>query len=365
MEASLADVHTLRVVLVQRGELAEVEREVACENCSAVARLCPSAEVELAPFEHGELNDPELDAPFDFAAAHPIRRFRRGGRVFDRVRMEPRTLGDIAPLWRARRRKRLGRWVVSALGVAAVGDERTAGGMARLLEDPEVLRDVMAVFEDAHYPRRLFARRACAECGARLDVPAPAAREADVLGLFEARADGEPAEALGFPSVSAFEALVREKAAPVFAALRVRGVDLVLEEGVPDCDEGGVPLLGSYTPPTAGDEGTLAAPPTVRVYYRAFRAEWLADARFDLAAEVSETIRHELEHHLAFLAGDDPVDDEERAAIAAERAALLGPTGMRRRAVRAWADDLGGFARTTWPLWVALGVAAALTKCGA
>ncbi len=39
---------------------------------------------------------------------------------------------------------------------------------------------------------------------------------------------------------------------------------------------------------------------------------WHEDGPFDWDAELAETIEHELEHHMAYLVGDDPMDEEER-----------------------------------------------------
>jgi hypothetical protein len=99
------------------------------------------------------------------------------------------------------------------------------------------------------------------------------------------------------------------------------------------------------------------------LFYRTFRAEYRADPAFDLEAEIHETIDHEVTHHLHHLSGDDPLDDEERAEIAMEHARLVGRREVARRAARGFAGDIAGFLRVSWPLWIALAVASALTWC--
>ena len=53
-------------------------------------------------------------------------------------------------------------------------------------------------------------------------------------------------------------------------------------------------------------------PAEVTIFYRTFRAMWNEEGGYDWEAEIRETIEHELEHHVAFLTGDDPMDEAER-----------------------------------------------------
>ena len=79
--------------------------------------------------------------------------------------------------------------------------------------------------------------------------------------------------------------------------------------------------------------------------------------------EIHETIDHEVVHHLHHLAGDDPVDDAERAEIDMERARIVGRRESARRAARGFAGDIAGFVRVTWPIWAILAAGTALAFC--
>ena len=68
--------------------------------------------------------------------------------------------------------------------------------------------------------------------------------------------------------------------------------------------------------------------------------------------EIVETLEHELDHHDAWRRGNDPVDDEERAAIVDEERIRVGDTEAMRRASRAARGSVGEFLRRTWPLWL-------------
>jgi hypothetical protein len=127
---------------------------------------------------------------------------------------------------------------------------------------------------------------------------------------------------------------------------------LVIEGGVAAVDDGGEPLLGSYVPPHPGHSDTPTQSPLVTVYYRTFRAMWDEDGPYDWEDELTETIEHELEHHIAFLRGDDPTDDEERAVIRNEAARIVGRREVGRRAIVELGASWTDFLRRTWPLWV-------------
>jgi Zincin-like metallopeptidase len=128
----------------------------------------------------------------------------------------------------------------------------------------------------------------------------------------------------------------------------------LVEGGVAACDDGGDPLLGSYVPPAAGasDGSTPTRAAEITVFYRTFRGGWQDDASFDWEAELKETIEHELEHHFAYLAGDDPMDEQERRAIADEAAKIYGTREPLRHEARALGHDVGAFFRRTWPIWL-------------
>ncbi len=351
----LADLHVLRVALAQGGAVPEPEITLDCENCDQPLRVVPAMRVELGPFRDDELDDPELDAPFPWGEEHPIPPVRVGRALARTIRLAPRTVGDARMLLRRDPSTPFDVTpaLVTALGVVAIGHERRASAIARTLAAaPAATWDAVCdLWDEAHGHPRLIASARCEGCGARNDVPAPAERELSVPGGPSAsrRRGAAPA----FPDADAFARLVRTHADAVFERRRVRGVDLIVDEGVPAVDDGGEPLLGCYTPPHT-DDLLIERPPEIRLFMRTFRAEVGTDPAFDLAAEVRETIDHELEHHLNFLIGDDPLDDEERDAIADERRRLVGRRESTRRGFRALGADLQGFLRVGWPL-LALG----------
>jgi len=115
-------------------------------------------------------------------------------------------------------------------------------------------------------------------------------------------------------------------------------------------DDGGEPLLGCYQLPDP--DGLVPQPAEIRVFYRTFASMAEDLAEFDARAEVAETVRHELTHHLNFLAGDDPLDDQEQAAIHYERARRVGRRESKRRAVRALGTDVVEFFVRTWAVWL-------------
>jgi len=286
-------------------------------------------------------------------------------------------------------------------------------GRASVVESSIALADALAgapkrawgaivdLFHTAHYSPRLVGVYRCPACGARNDLDVPLDRELaredlEVDGTFEEQdEDAEPSRAEAqdsaperepdahpagpvvavtkaraatgrrpFPDLAGFEARVRRAAAAVYRARGVKNIDLFIDAGVPACDDGGEPLLGSYTPGTsAGADLEIPKRPEIRLFYRTFRAEHRADPGFDLEAEIHETIDHEVTHHLHHLSGDDPLDDEERAEIAMEHARLVGRREVARRDARRVFGDITGFFRVSWPLWIALAAAAALTWC--
>jgi hypothetical protein len=156
---------------------------------------------------------------------------------------------------------------------------------------------------------------------------------------------------------------VREVAGSIYRARGVQNIDLFIDGGVPACDEGGEPLLGSYTPGTTELDAGIPQPPEIRLYYRSFKAEVFADPSFDLDREIRETIDHEITHHLHFLAGSDPLDDEEQEQIADEQVRLVGRSESIRRARRGLAGELAGFLRVTWPVWLVLLLGAVISWC--
>src|SRR5215216_3105090 len=89
----LSDFHTLRVLLRRLGVVDEAPLEVSCQNCDRSFCVRPSSALELGPYRDAELDDPELDARFDFEVEH---RLEVPG--IAQLRLDPRTLGDAEAL---------------------------------------------------------------------------------------------------------------------------------------------------------------------------------------------------------------------------------------------------------------------------
>ena len=82
---------------------------------------------------------------------------------------------------------------------------------------------------------------------------------------------------------------------------------------------------------------------------------------FDWEDELRETIEHELEHHVYFLQGDDPMDDEERSEIVQEAVRVVGRRESTRRSLQVFGASFPDFFRRTWPLWLVAALALAIT----
>jgi hypothetical protein len=358
---SLRDAHVLRALFAHAGVVDEEPAELPCENCGEVFRIAPSTLLEIAPFVDGELDDPELDAPFQYDKPHLIPPIRVGAEVARSIRIAPRSVEEALPLWRTEdaRSFRITPALVIAMGITALGRERRASAIADALmkASAAAYQRVADWLYDAHYSARLVAVHRCASCGARNDLDVPWVREFP-YEVGEARRSRRP-----FPDLDTFEAMVRAAADRIFVARGVRNIDLVVHDDVPYCDDGGEPLLGCYTP--GGTDADLGVPraPEIRIFYKTFEAEWRRDRAFDVAAEIDETIDHEITHHLHHLAGDDPLDDEEREAIAKDEIRRVGKREAARRAKKSLAADLGGFLRVSWPLFVIALVSTYMTFC--
>lgn len=387
----IRDVHTLRALLTRAAHLPEEPAGFTCENCGASFETAPTSHLETGPFVDGELGDPELDAPFPFGAPQPIPRVllptvaprpsgrrptslppvsrpsgaRSDTRAADTITFAERTADDARALFRAAdawltgrsRAMRITPAIVLGMGIVALGTERRTSVLAQALASASgaAWSRVVDLWLDAAYPRRLFGLYRCPECGARNDLDVPLAREWD-REASRARARSNPRDA--FPDLDTFEQRVRAHADRIYAARGVRNIDLFVDAGVPACDDGGEPLLGSYLPGGTDETTFVPRSPEVRLYYRTFKSEYAADPTFDVEAEIAETIDHEIEHHLNHLGGEDPLDDEERAAIDKEDLRRIGAREAARRTRRALTADLTGFFRATWLLWVAMTIAA-------
>jgi hypothetical protein len=355
-DLALGELEVLRAIARKIGLVEERAARVECSNCGGVTRVRPCDGLELGPFLHGELADPELDVPFDFAEAYPID-------GLGRVRLSRLTVRGAAPLFEALQRPqglRITSGVARALGVAAVDEVDDPRRIARRLRhaSADALDAFTALFENAHYGPRLITIHLCPTCGTALECPAPAERELslpavdDAIGASRARSDE------AFADLDAFEALAWQVADRVLGKTVLHDVDLVVEGGPAATDAGGSPLLGSYLPPSP--DGQIALRAEIALYHRTFENQWRFDGPYDLEAEIEDTLRHELEHHVAHLDGDDPMDRDERAAIEQEARQRIGPTEARRRTTRDAVRGGREFLRATWWIWViaALGVAA-------
>ncbi|HVH45733.1 MAG TPA: metallopeptidase family protein, partial [Labilithrix sp.] len=146
-------------------------------------------------------------------------------------------------------------------------------------------------------------------------------------------------------------------------------VELVVESGTPDVDDGGEPLLGSYVPPPPRGAPVPTHPPKVTIYYRTFERIEQEEGRFDWEAELRETIEHELEHHVFWLRGDDPMADEEHAEIDREVVRVIGRGESTRRTLAVFGLSFGEFVRRAWLFIVLAALAFAIWfaegRCGA
>jgi hypothetical protein len=344
----LADFHALRAIATHLGWLEEEVVEIACLNCDHPIEHTPCAALPIGPFEERALRDPELDATLPLGEPHLV---AHG----ESVTFGPLSLGEALPLHAAlgRRRFRVTESVVRAMGIVELGDARSPAAIAEKLRaaDNDFWGIVTNLFLEAHYPPRLFSMARCSECGARNDVDAPYEREFIYqLGETDPPTNTEEEfvsfDAFAERARASYEELVPEEA---------RGeLTFLVEGGVPACDDGGVPLLGSYVPPSPGDAASPSRAGEIAVFYRTFRAMWSDEGGYDWRAELEETIEHEFEHHLGALRGDDPMDEDEREEIDAEARRIHGERTLVRRDAAALADDFYGFWKRTWPLWIVL-----------
>jgi hypothetical protein len=344
----LEDFHVLRTVVLALGLLPEEPVKRLCVNCDEPLTVALSRSVPLGPFLDGELDDEELDEPFAFDEAHVV---GAPGPDAARVTLSRLSVDEAHELWAvasSHDRRRMAR----RLGVLRFDDVTDPRRIVRKIDklDDDHWEALLDLFEAAHYPPRLTALVRCPSCDAESSFRAPRVREFPELGDATEPLP-EPADMAGFPSPDAFFAAMHDHGKTIaerLAIARVDEVPLLLEEGVPHVDDGGAPLLGSYTPPIEGEAGLGPQLGEVRLYYRTFRNLWLEEGPYDVDAEIAETIEHELEHHLAFLRGYDETDEEERAQIVRDRQRVQGRKETRREARGR------SFLGRTWPLWAIL-----------
>jgi hypothetical protein len=357
-DLALCDANVVEGILAELGAIEKDRVPLTCRNCGESLELV--ATLPLAPLLSPP-GDDELDRPgrwdrsewHDFA--RPIEVGRRGSAdrfqlarrtLRDRARLEA-MLGDTLPI---------GAPLVRAVGISALarGEATVTTSATAIARALEALDDasfdpawdaISRAYDEQHWPPRLLAAMPCPECGARHDVEAVKRP----LEWIDAR---EPADPGAFPSLEEFRARAARIAREVFHATglaEITDVEVLVDDDVPPCDDGGEPLLGSYTPSGGGAQGELHV---IALYYRTFRAMH-ADEPYDVEEEIRETIDHELEHHVGHLRGDDPLDDEERAEIVRERARRLG-VSPKVAAEPASIPDFVRFVRSTWPIWLAV-----------
>ena len=361
----LGDFHAIRALSLAGGLLVEATVELPCKNCDATLTVHPCKALPLGPFRDFELSDPELDATLPLGVAHEIPVLELpGGRRASTATFEARTAEQARPLFMAlsQREVVVDAAFVFAMGLVALGEEESREAIAEALSqcDDDAFAAVTDVFLSTHYPLRLGAPIRCESCGARNDVDAPYEREVEPSDLTRGDARGNGENVPGdFPTLDDFAEVARASFEEHVARFPADTVDLVVTDATPACDDGGEPLLGSYVPGAAPDAHGLLSRPTVTVYVRTFRAMWTEEGAFDVAAEIDETIEHELQHHEHHLLGDDPMDDEERAEIAREAQRVHGKTQVARDAARGLGMDIGEFVRRTWLVWLLLFIAGA------
>jgi hypothetical protein len=346
---SLRDAHVLRALLGYAGLVPEEEVELSCDNCGKSFHVKPSTLFEVGPFVDRELDDPDLDAPFKHDVAHAIPRVLVGKERARTIRLAQRSVREALPLWHAETAEvfRFTPAIVTAMGITALGRERRASVIAEALThaSPDAYRAIADLVYQAHYSARLVGAYKCTECGARNDLEVLPVREIPYDTTTSQRRQRRL-----FPDIDMFEKLVREAGKRIYRHRGVRNIDLIVDDGVPACDDGGEPLLGCYTPGHPDELHGQPRGPEIRIFYRTFQAAHRDEPSFDVRAEIDETIDHEVTHHLHFLAGDDPLDDEERDAIVEENIRRIGKREAARRASKLFVDDIAGFFRTSWPL---------------
>ncbi len=237
----LSDFHSLRAVARRLGVVAEATQTIRCANCECDHDVQPCSRLEIGPYVDDELDDPELDAAFDFDVLHEAAELQ--------VRLAARSVGQARAVLTAvgpGRGLRFTSAVVRGLGIEELSGETSPARIARQLTElgDDVFDALAAAWEDAHYPPRLVAPHPCPECGVVEWLAVPAERE---LSVGATRAPAGEVE--DFPTPDELEALVREIAPDIYAELEIGEVGLVVIDGPADCDDAGEPLLGCYLPP--------------------------------------------------------------------------------------------------------------------
>lgn len=361
----LDDYHAVRDAAFRVGAIAlEEDDEVGqCRNCDEALPVrrqdAPFDDLEdwyVAPLveEIARLPPP----PFDLGAPVEL-----GGTEYDHIVMRPVTVAEARPLWLAiakRRPNRTTSALVRSLGIEALTtaeglEERDTRKVARALDraDDTVWATVDTLFVHLNYSPRSYFPRVCPSCGAVHEVEAPAVRELVPDPDAERRLFGAHEDALAaadlaegadarFPDLDTFVQLAERYRDQVYAARGVRNIDLEIVEEAADVDPAGVPLLGAYEPHYEHGVPRFR----IKLYYRTF-ARQFEDEPYDVEAEIEETLDHEVEHHLYYLSGHDPMDEAERREADEELERTFGPRAVRRDRLRGLIAELktmGAFA---------------------
>lgn len=345
---AVPDFHVLRAILARSDLVEELPAPFTCSNCHAKIVAAPCKHLEVGPYLDGELDDPELDALPRDGEAQSIPEFSLGSNRYTSVTFADRTVAETIPLWEALAAPHFEPTaaVVHALGLVAIGGEtdvlRGDEALAEALAECD--EDAFAILTDAYmitrYPLRLVGTLFCPECKARTLIDAP--RDREFVPAFPAEGERSDPRLTRLPSFDAFAERAHAIAEPLLAEAPGPPIELVIERGAAALDEGGDALLGSYDPPLLDpstdtptvDVSGRSDAARITIYYRTFVAIEEDDGAYEWEEELAETIEHELEHHVYFLRGDDPMEAAERETIESERAQVVGRRELgRRRAI--------------------------------
>ena len=361
----VGDFHVLRDLAIREGLVPGEVESFACENCDAPLHFDPS---KLAPEDlEDRYEDDAIPAEVRLALDPPL---ALGKRRYTHVRAKTVEVRTARLFWRQLGKKGSDGFEVTPKLLASMGIVALEGERGAVIDEPRALARALAaapdeawsVVEDAFlalaYPTRAIASLTCARCETICDLEVPWPRE-----LSPGQYERAPSARAPFPDAAAFADRARAIADATWRKMDAGGLALEIELGVPEVDSGGVPMLGSYAPET-DDAGTRFV---VRLYYRTFEREHRESARFDWESELAETIEHEAQHHLYYLAGHDPMDEGERAESERELVRRVGGEKRYRKLQRrALFDGVWEIVRVLLPALalIALGVFV-LSRCDA
>ncbi|MFW6197832.1 MAG: hypothetical protein ACOC5B_03120 [Myxococcota bacterium] len=337
LDLPLRDYHALRDLAERLGAIEAEPAELICRNCGAVLAADP-ARAPLDDLDEWYADDaPPPEPPLRLPEPVPL----DSGEEARELVMTPVTARDAVPLWSALvggGDVRCTPELVAALGIGGLGTERRPARVARALEGAsDAAWDAVGVwFILVNYAERSSVPVVCRECGTVHDVPAPSTQEMEPAPeTFRAvLADATPPPAgapEAFPDEEVFAAMVDAEGEVVYRERGVRHIALIVDPEVPPVDGSGEPLLGSYAPLHRGDSaGYTDLSFEIRLYYRSFRNQWDQEGPYDVRAEIRETLDHEVDHHLHFLSGHDPMDEAEREEALRDLERTFGRRAVRR-----------------------------------